>query len=304
MQVAVRKPSKGTLITLWLHENFAVYQNKAKPKGKRELDIYQAVEFRRGGDLPAECKEGLSDKELVEIWVKGLYFAPAERIRRARRDLRKDRYIFQKDTPLDWEPAVQYKAELGKCPELVLVTNCTMWHPMSDVLHILPRVVHPVDVQTHKVYVNGRDWHYVCGVQATEISSVSDNKRRSSASEKGTGGFIHPEEIGFALALIERKRYSMYPEEKLGGFIHSPSSQWDNVDDLFQGIRNVMSSGTGCVSGSFSVAWTDGCQRFWEVTLSYPYIHCHDTTNATTPKGTYRTRCQANNKRQWEKQTC
>jgi len=47
-----------------------------------ELDIYQAVEFRMGGDLPAECKEGLSDKELVEIWVKGLYFAPAERIRR------------------------------------------------------------------------------------------------------------------------------------------------------------------------------------------------------------------------------
>jgi hypothetical protein len=41
MQVAVRKPSKGTLITLWLHENFAVYQNKAKRKGKRELDIFK-----------------------------------------------------------------------------------------------------------------------------------------------------------------------------------------------------------------------------------------------------------------------
>ncbi len=62
MQVAVRKPSKGTLVTLWLHEHFAVYQNKAKPKGKRVLDIYQAVEFRMGGDLPAECKEGLSNK--------------------------------------------------------------------------------------------------------------------------------------------------------------------------------------------------------------------------------------------------
>jgi hypothetical protein len=164
------------------------------------------------------------------------------------------------------------------------------------VLHMLPRVVHPVDVQTHKVYVNGRDWHYVCGVKATELSSVTDNKCRSSASKKGT--------VGFALALIDRKQYSMYPEEKFGGLIHSPSAQWDNVDELFQGIWNVMSSGTGCVSGSFSVAWTDCCQIFWEVTLSYPYTHSHDTTNATTPLGTYCARCQANNKGQWEKQTC
>jgi hypothetical protein len=93
MQVAVKKPSKGTFVMLWLHEHFAVYKNMAKPKGKRELDIYQAVEFRTGDDMPAECKEGLSDKELVEIWVKGLYFAPAARIRRARQDLRKDRYM-------------------------------------------------------------------------------------------------------------------------------------------------------------------------------------------------------------------
>jgi hypothetical protein len=84
---------------------------------------------------------------------------------------------------------VQYKAEMGKCPELVMVTNCTMWHPMSDVLDMLPRVVHPVDVQTQKVSVNGRDWHYVCGVKETELSSVSDHKRRSSACDKGTCGF-------------------------------------------------------------------------------------------------------------------
>ena len=281
MQVAVRKPSKGTYVTLWLHEHFAVYKNKAKPKGKRELDIYQAVEFSTGRDMPAECKEGLSEKELVDIWVKGVYFAPAARIRRARQDLRKDRYIFQKDTPLHWEPAIQYKAEMGKCPELVLVTNCTMWHPMSDVLYMLPRVVHPVDVQTHKVYVNGRDWHYVCGVKATELSSVPDNKRRPSASKKGT--------CGFTLAMIDRKQHSMYPEERLGGLINSPSAQWENVDELFQGIRNVMGSGTGCVSGSFSIAWTDACQRFWEVMIYNLYTHSHDSTNATTTLGAYRT---------------
>ena len=260
MQVAVRMPSKGTYVTLWMHEHFAVYQNKWKPKGKREFDIYQAMEFRIGGDMPVDCRVGLSEKELAEIWVKGIYYAPAARIRRAREDLRRDRYIFQKDTALDWEPAVQYRAEMGDCPELVMVTNCTMWHPMSDVLHMLPRVVHPVDVQTHRVYVNGRDWHYVCGVMATELASVPDSKgSRGSGSQTGT--------CGFALAMIDRKQFSMYPEEKLGGLINSPSSQWDNVDELFQGIRNVMSSGTGSVSGTFILPWTNACQRFWEVML-------------------------------------
>ena len=258
MQVAVRMPSKGTYVTLWMHEHFAVYKNKSKPKGKRELEIYQAMEFRTGGDMPVNCRVGLSEKELAQIWVKGIYYAPAARIRRARPDLRRDRYIFQKDTALDWEPAVQYRAEMGDCPELVMVNNCTMWHPMSDVLHMLPRVVHPVDVQTHRVYVNGRDWHYVCGVMATELSSVPDSKRM-----RGSG----TPTAGFALAMIDRKEFSMYPEEKLGGLINSPSSQWGNVDDLFQGIRNVMSSGTGCVSGSFILPWTNACQRFWEVML-------------------------------------
>jgi hypothetical protein len=43
---------------------------------------------------------------------------------------------------------------------------------MSDVLHMLPRVVHPSDVQTHKVYVKGQNWHYLCGV-ATAIEYLA-----------------------------------------------------------------------------------------------------------------------------------
>ena len=261
MQVAVRQPRKGNLVALWIHEFFAVHTNKVKSKGKLQLDIYQAMEFSLGGDMPVQCRIGLSEKQLSEIWVKGRYFAPAARIRRANPELRKDRFIFQKDTALDWEPAVQYKAELGKCPELVMVSNCHMWHPMCDVLPMLPRVVHPVDVQTHRVYVNGREWHYVCGVMATELSSLSDTKRSSSATENTV--------CGFALSMIKRKHFCMYPEERLGGLIKSPSSQWGNVDELFQGIRNVMSSGTGFVSGSFCVPWTHACQLFWEVSISH-----------------------------------
>jgi hypothetical protein len=259
MQVAVRKPRKGKFVALWIHEFFAVHTKMVKSKGKYDLDIYQAMEFSLGVHMPVECRMGLSERQLSEIWVKGRYFAPASRIQRANPELRKDRFIFQKYTALDWEPALQYKAELGKCPELVMVSNCHMWHPMCDVLDMLPRVVHPVDVQTHRVYVNGREWHYVCGVMATELSSLSDTKRSSSATEKIVSGF--------ALAMIKRKHFCMYPEERLGGLIKSPSSQWGNVDELFQGIRNVMSSGTGFVSGSFCVPWTNACQLFWEVCI-------------------------------------
>ena len=82
-------------------------------------------------------------------------------------------------------------------------------------------------------------------------------------------GVLSPKtSCGFALAMTDRKEHCMYPEERLGTLTNLPSSQWDNVDGLFQLIRNVMTLGTGSVSGSFSMQWTNACQRFWEVTLS------------------------------------
>ncbi len=41
MQVAIRKPTKGTLVPLWLHEYYAVHKSKIKVNGKCEVDIYQ-----------------------------------------------------------------------------------------------------------------------------------------------------------------------------------------------------------------------------------------------------------------------
>jgi hypothetical protein len=49
--------------------------------------------------------------------------------------------------------------------------------------------------------------------------------------------------------MIDRKQHCMYPEERLGTLINSHSSQWDNVDELFQHIRNVMTVGTGRAGG-------------------------------------------------------
>jgi len=257
MQVAVRKPTKGSSITLWLHEFFAVYSRKyAGNAAKKEVDIYQALEFRKGADMPEECRAGLSEKQRGDIWVHGVYYAPASVIRRANEGLRKDRFIFQKDNSEDWEPCPQYKAALGECPELVRVENCLCWTPMVDVLTMLPRVVHPVDVQRNEICVNGRDWHYLCGVIATENVFPGNGKKRPPSVKEG-----------FHLKLLDRKLCLMYPEEKLGGFINSATAQWQVVDALFQGMREIMRSGTAFTSGTFSIAWTNACQKFWEVRI-------------------------------------
>ena len=63
MEVAVRKPSKGPSIALWRHEFYAVFSSKPRLKGgKKDVDIYQALEFRKGMELPEEFGEGLSEK--------------------------------------------------------------------------------------------------------------------------------------------------------------------------------------------------------------------------------------------------
>jgi hypothetical protein len=58
---------------------------------KNDIDIYQALEFRKGSDMPVECMGGLSEKERSVIWVHGVYYAPTFVITRANVELRKDR---------------------------------------------------------------------------------------------------------------------------------------------------------------------------------------------------------------------
>jgi hypothetical protein len=86
----------------------SLHATNAAKGSKNDIDIYQALEFRKGSDMTVECREGLSEKERSAIWVHGVYYAPASVIRRANVELRKDRYIFQKDTRrLEALPAVQ-----------------------------------------------------------------------------------------------------------------------------------------------------------------------------------------------------
>ena len=115
MEVAVRKPSKKTSIALWRHKFYTVYTRQWREKpAKKDVEIYQALlELRKGLDMPVECRAGLSAKQCSDIWVHGVYYASASVIRRTNVELRKDRYIFQKDNSDDWEPCPQYTAALG-----------------------------------------------------------------------------------------------------------------------------------------------------------------------------------------------
>jgi hypothetical protein len=62
---------------------------------------------------------------------------------------------------------------------------------MSSVLETIPRIIYPTDIKTQVIHVAG-EWHYVCGV---------------SASEKNGTFMFHK---------IRRKSYVMYPEGVLG----------------------------------------------------------------------------------------
>jgi hypothetical protein len=44
MQVAERKPPKGTSVPLWKHEFYALCKTKGKTKASNDLDIYQALD--------------------------------------------------------------------------------------------------------------------------------------------------------------------------------------------------------------------------------------------------------------------
>ncbi len=87
MQVAVRTTSKGASIPLWKHEFYAVCKTKGKFNGAKDVYIYQALEFRAGSEMPLQCRNGLSAKQLAEIWMQGVYFALASDVRRSNPEL-------------------------------------------------------------------------------------------------------------------------------------------------------------------------------------------------------------------------
>ncbi len=77
--------------------------------------------------------------------------------------------------------------------------DCNVWR---SAYVLLPRVVHATHVQRHDIYVNGRDWHYLCGVIVTENLDSKD-RQGGSSSAKG----------GFELKYLDIRLCATYPEE-------------------------------------------------------------------------------------------
>ncbi len=75
---------------LWQHEYYFVIEkyNGGPPKPY----IYQAVEFRKGSELPEIEKENMSKKQLRATWVLGVAYAPALDVRKQSR--REKGYLF------------------------------------------------------------------------------------------------------------------------------------------------------------------------------------------------------------------
>ena len=244
----------GTGMVLWLHEYYCVIEkyNRGAPKPY----VYQALEFRKGSELPAIERENMSGKQLRATWVLGVAYAPALDVRKQSK--RQKGYLFHQDcndvdarTGLFW-----------KCPEIVRVDNSTVWRAMSSVLTMIPRVVHPDDVYSGAVHVAGRDLHYVCGMccQETIGTKTKDGKETGGSFELFR---LIREEGGQQV----KHGFCMYAEERLGRNINSAGMMWEMIEEVFQGIRTVMSDSGRARSGSFRLTWSSSLQQFWEVRM-------------------------------------
>ncbi len=57
----------------------------------------------------------------------------------------------------------------------------------------------------------------------------------------------------------------MYPEERFGRNINSAGIMWEMIEELFQGIRIVMSESERARSGTLHLMWSSALLQFWEV---------------------------------------
>ncbi len=66
----------GSEMLLWQHEFYFVLERDGS--GPPKPYIYQAIEFRKGSDLPEVEKENMSRKQLRETWVLGGGICPSD----------------------------------------------------------------------------------------------------------------------------------------------------------------------------------------------------------------------------------
>jgi len=223
MKAAERTGEPGTM--LLLHEFFEV---NVRVSGQgTQSQIYQALEF--------------AVEEDGTMAVRGQYYATANIIRGHRpAPARTHTY----DAENAWEDADL--ALRDDAPELVKVVNCTAWFPMARLTDGKPRVVHPAEIKERGIHIAGKEQHWVCGTAATELGHVEGLQ-----------------EAGFHTWPIPRGDVVSRPEDVLGDHWVSVTSEWDNVEAVFRGIRDVLRSGSGMRSGSFDMQFSMATFLFW-----------------------------------------
>ena len=242
----------GTGMQLWQHEFYFVLESDGI--GLPKPYIYQAIEFRKGNNIPAVEQVNMSKKQLHETWVLWVAYAPAIVIRKWSR--RETGYLFH----TEFNDSDARTGLFWKCPEVVRINNCTAWRAMSTVLTAIPRVVHPDDVYSGAVHVAGRDLHYVCGMCCYENIAKSTKKAKKEEGSFDLERLIR-EEVGEPV----KNGFCMYAEERLGRNINSAGIMWEMIEEVFQGIRTVMSKSGRARSGSFNLMWSSALLSFWEV---------------------------------------
>ena len=231
MQSAERPREPGTM--LLVGEFFEV--NVRVEGAGTQTQIYQALEF-----------EALQDGS---IQVRGMYYAAALIVRLHRRAPPRTHTY---DAVNAWEDGDLALRDDAK--ELLEVVNCTAWFPMSDLTDGKPRVVHPAEIKERGFYIAGKEQHWVCGSAASERIHIEGLQE---------GG-------GFDTWPMPRNELISLPEDVLGEHCVSVTSEWENVEALFAGVRNVLRSGSGIRSGSFDVQWTINTWRFWNQVTDTP----------------------------------
>ena len=148
---------------LWQWEFFGVYEKVDGLASQHR--IYQALEFREAtsDSVPFSVQTKLTATDRNGFVVKAMAFLPGEAVILAN-GLPRNRHTYDTDTSAEDADTLLR----DNCKELVMVTDCIAWFPMSGVTTAKPRVLHPQMVKTRSVYVAGKDQHWLCGTKVKQ----------------------------------------------------------------------------------------------------------------------------------------
>jgi hypothetical protein len=85
----------GTGMMLWVHEFYMVIEaDPGRPSSVPLPYVYQALEFKHGGNLDQKEVEGWKKKKKNKIWDCGVAYAPEFHVRKFNNEKMREGYLF------------------------------------------------------------------------------------------------------------------------------------------------------------------------------------------------------------------